>query len=220
MQTRTYGDLFKLVQSLAGVTAFSDNEQDDIANLINRRYQTAFNTSQIWPRYLVPSEERSLTAFSVSGFGDFYNGPYLNYGDDANGNPIYIKNQKNAALTSARSSAAFKFDAINKTWNLVGGSFSKNIETGVVTYSSSVTVLSQRDTSIEYDNPWEVVWAVSGSGSTSMPQFTRVQVVEYDELVPAFSSNDPVVERETIGEFIRIHSCLLYTSDAATTPYV
>ena len=84
MQTRTYGDLFKLIQSLAGVTAFANNEQDDIANLINRRYQTAFNTSQIWPRYLVPSEERSLTAFSVSGFSDVYNGSYLNYGDDAN----------------------------------------------------------------------------------------------------------------------------------------
>ena len=38
MQTRTYGDLFKLIQSLAGVSSFATTETDDIANLINRRY--------------------------------------------------------------------------------------------------------------------------------------------------------------------------------------
>jgi len=32
MQTRTYGDLFKLIQSLAGVQSFAESEEDDIAN--------------------------------------------------------------------------------------------------------------------------------------------------------------------------------------------
>tara|TARA_R110002110_G_scaffold415045_1_gene647671 strand:- start:89 stop:1042 length:954 start_codon:yes stop_codon:yes gene_type:complete len=67
MQTRTYGDLFKLVQSLAGVTAFATNEQDDIANLINRRFQVAYNTSPIWPRYIVSSEGRDINAYTLSG---------------------------------------------------------------------------------------------------------------------------------------------------------
>ena len=52
MQTRTYGDLFKLIQSLAGVGSFATSEKDDIANFINRRFFEAFNTSQMWPRYL------------------------------------------------------------------------------------------------------------------------------------------------------------------------
>ena len=47
MQTRTYGDLFKLIQSLAGVGEFAPSEQDDIANLINRRFLQAFNESPI-----------------------------------------------------------------------------------------------------------------------------------------------------------------------------
>ena len=67
MQTRTYGDLFKLIQSLAGVTAFATNEQDDIANLINRNYSVVYNTIQMWPRYLVSSEGRDINAYTLSG---------------------------------------------------------------------------------------------------------------------------------------------------------
>ena len=60
MQTRTYGDLFKLIQSLAGVGTFAASEKDDIANFINRRFSEAFNTSHMWPRYLVTGEERTI----------------------------------------------------------------------------------------------------------------------------------------------------------------
>ena len=67
MQTRTYGDLFKLIQSLAGVGSFAESEQDDIANLINRRFLQAFNESPIWPRYIVSSEKRDILALTLSG---------------------------------------------------------------------------------------------------------------------------------------------------------
>ena len=60
MQTRTYGDLFKLIQSLAGVGTFAESEKDDIANFINRRFSEAFQVSQMWPRYLVVGEERTI----------------------------------------------------------------------------------------------------------------------------------------------------------------
>lgn len=58
MQSRTYGDLFNLVKSLAGVNAFTEEEQADISRFINRRYFQAYNMSQNWVRYLVPSEKR------------------------------------------------------------------------------------------------------------------------------------------------------------------
>jgi hypothetical protein len=67
MQTRTYGDLFKLIQSLAGVGSFAPTEADDVANLINRRFLQAFNESPIWPRYLVSSEKRDILALTLSG---------------------------------------------------------------------------------------------------------------------------------------------------------
>jgi len=60
MQNRTYGDLFKLIQSLAGVGSFAASEQDDIANFINRRFFEAYQTSQMWPRYIVIGEERDI----------------------------------------------------------------------------------------------------------------------------------------------------------------
>ena len=67
MQTRTYGDLFKLIQSLAGVGSFAPTEADDVANLINRRFQQAFDESPVWPRYFVSSEERALALYELSG---------------------------------------------------------------------------------------------------------------------------------------------------------
>jgi hypothetical protein len=67
MQTRTYGDLFKLIQSLAGVGSFAPSEADDIANLINRRFLQAFNESPIWPRYFVSSEKRDILSLQLSG---------------------------------------------------------------------------------------------------------------------------------------------------------
>jgi len=67
MQTRTYGDLFKLIQSLAGVGSFAPTEADDVANLINRRFLQAFNESPIWPRYFVPSEKRDILSLTLSG---------------------------------------------------------------------------------------------------------------------------------------------------------
>ena len=61
MQTRTYGDLFKLIQSLAGVGSFASSEQGDIANFINRRFFEAYQTSLMWPRYVVIGEERDIS---------------------------------------------------------------------------------------------------------------------------------------------------------------
>jgi thiol:disulfide interchange protein len=86
MQTRTYGDLFKLIQSLAGVGSFAASEQDDVANLINRRYFEAYQTSQMWPRYLVAGEERTIESGQVV--------PYAETGKNTIGEFIRIHRQQ------------------------------------------------------------------------------------------------------------------------------
>jgi hypothetical protein len=86
MQTRTYGDLFKLIQSLAGVGSFAASEQDDVANLINRRYFEAYQTSQMWPRYLVVGEERTIESGQVV--------PYAETGKNTIGEFIRIHRQQ------------------------------------------------------------------------------------------------------------------------------
>ena len=68
MQTRTYGDLFKITSALIGTGGELDvSEQDQVSHFINRRFQQAFDESPVWPRYLVSSEERALSALKLSG---------------------------------------------------------------------------------------------------------------------------------------------------------
>jgi hypothetical protein len=56
MQTRTYGDLFKITSALIGTGGqLSVTEQDQLSHFINRRFQQAFDESPVWPRYLVSS---------------------------------------------------------------------------------------------------------------------------------------------------------------------
>tara|TARA_S200002703_G_scaffold96403_1_gene83317 strand:- start:1694 stop:2326 length:633 start_codon:yes stop_codon:yes gene_type:complete len=120
MQTRTYGDLFKLIQSLAGVGTFAASEKDDIANFINRRFFEAFNTSHIWPRYVVTGEERTIatspaqtvpyTAASKDNIGEFIRihrtQPFLRnsaleFDFYVDGNGAHILNLTTADATSA-----------------------------------------------------------------------------------------------------------------------
>jgi len=66
MYTKQYGDLFKLIQSLAGVGTFATSEKDDINNFINRRFEEAYNRSPSWPRYQRLEERTVLGTNPVS----------------------------------------------------------------------------------------------------------------------------------------------------------
>ena len=56
MQTRTYTDLFDLVQALCGVI-FATSEENRIKALINRRAKKAFRSSNYWTRFLLIGAE-------------------------------------------------------------------------------------------------------------------------------------------------------------------
>ena len=211
MQVKTYTDLKALIQALAGVSSFTTEEDTKILSFVNRRAAEAYNLSPSWARYLVESEERTVSSFLVSGYtDDNYNGLFYKYGDDSNGNAVYVKTQK--LSSGVRSGTAYVFDATAKTWSFSGGSYSKDVETSVVTFTGATTINTQRDTSVEYDNPWDVVWAQLSGG---LPQVTRVQAVAYTELVPGYTSSDAVVDRDTIGEFIRIHRKKAFLNESA-----
>lgn len=205
MQNRTYGDLYKLIQSLCGVLKFAPQEEDDIANFINRRLTTAYNASQAWPRYLVIGEERRVSSFTASGVQDsgynsFFNGSYYFYGNDSDGNPVYL--EMNKTLGGTQNTQAFKKNVAGK-WVCSGGNFTKDIETGVVTYNAFVTLAAQRDTDIEYNNVWEVLW--DNISSTELLLLTQDQVVPFNDIRDVYSSTDPAVSLDTIGEFLKIY---------------
>ena len=62
MQVKSYSDLENLIKSLAGVFSFTDEEKNQILNFVNRRAFEAYNISPVWPRYLVISEERTISS--------------------------------------------------------------------------------------------------------------------------------------------------------------
>lgn len=60
MQTKTYSELFSLIQALCGVV-FASIETPRIKALINRRALRAYRSSNYWTRFLVIGEERVVT---------------------------------------------------------------------------------------------------------------------------------------------------------------
>jgi hypothetical protein len=65
MQTRTYADLFSLIQALCGVV-FASIETGRIKALINRRAQRAYRSSNYWTRFLKIGEERYLSSDPIA----------------------------------------------------------------------------------------------------------------------------------------------------------
>jgi len=67
MQTRTYGELIDLIQSLIGAGTMTGDDYLKLSNFINRRYSEAYNTSPSWTRYIASGEERKIAALNFSG---------------------------------------------------------------------------------------------------------------------------------------------------------
>lgn len=222
MQTRTYGDLYLLIQSLAGVKSFAPSEQDDIANFINRRYYTAYNTSQAWPRYLVPNEERILAPIKVSGITSdppgqgastaaAYNGLYYKIGNDTSSkeNPVYVTVNPTSTTdgtTQSKSSFFYKESSSLERWFFVGGSYSRN-QDGSITITPSVTLREQKYDDVKYDNPWDVVWDNDRTQfAPGLLSVENVQTVGHGETLKLFNSNQTQFGfKDTIGEYIKIH---------------
>ena len=64
MQTKTYAELFALIQALCGVV-FASIETPRIKALINRRALRAFRATNYWPRFLKIGEQRVVTSSVV-----------------------------------------------------------------------------------------------------------------------------------------------------------
>ena len=209
MQTRTYGDLFKLIQSLAGVGSFASSEQDDIANFINRRFFQAYQTSPIWPRYLVSSEERDISSITVSGAtsssgsdANTINGGYILAGTESGanglaktGSNIYYSSQSERSATLIATDAMLYRDAsLNDAWRISMG--------GVISVASDGTVSVSFEGTNKYtsqvtdvDNVQDVQFFSSDSiANGGRPIAENKNLIEYAQR-----------NKDTIGEFNRIH---------------
>ena len=197
MQTRTYGDLFKLIQSLAGVGSFAESEQDDIANLINRRFLQAFNESPIWPRYIVSSEKRDILALTLSGAtastSTTVNQNYKLLGaNTAGGLSVY----QGAGITAADGTVSATDIIIYNTgtaWRVDTGASAAPQDSGTFTVTSGTQQFIEADT-IKKDQVTDVETFTARDSSTDS------LLVQGKNLIPYAQTG-----KTTIGSFNRIH---------------
>ena len=117
MQTRTYGDLFKLASALIGTGGeLSTGEQDQLSHFINRRFSEIFNASPSWPRYITVGEPRTIVqgqvvpttedSYYVYGAGTTEaNGLYVRNGNSVDTNPKYTLYNDDEAVYQITSTA-------------------------------------------------------------------------------------------------------------------
>ena len=198
MQTRTYGDLFKLIQSLAGVGSFAPTEADDIANLINRRFLQAFNESPIWPRYLVTSEERDIISLNISGLGagssidqsSVINGNYILLGQDSGdtsvggstavaGSNVYYNPAVGSKTSTQILSTVIYKDRSTKKWKIDFNSQVNISGSKITTIAAGSDALTEADTD-EKDNPSKVVtWTLTTEILSGTPLIVDKQLIPY-----------------------------------------
>ena len=214
MQTRTYGELFKVASALIGTGGqLAVGEQDQLRHFINRRFQQAFDESPVWPRYLVSSEARDIISLTVSGLATgssidksgVTNGNYILLGQDSGDTSIGGSNAVagtnvyyNPAIgtrtsTQIISTVIYKNKLTNK-WKIdVDGEV--NISGSKITsIGSGTNILTEAD-SVTKDKPSEVVtWNLVTSTVSGTPLVVDEQLIPYAQ-----------TGKDTIGDFNRIH---------------
>jgi len=211
MQTRTYGDLFKITSALIGTGGQLDvSEQDQVSHFINRRFQQAFDESPVWPRYLVSSEARDIISLNISGLGA---GSSSDRSSVVNGNYILIGQATGDGIAVAGTNVYYNpavgarvFDEVsNSTVIYKKASTSRweinDIETISINADGSFAVqgggsalLVEAD-SAKKDNPYEVVtWTLTAAKVSGTPLVVDKQLIPYAQ-----------TSKASIGDFNRIH---------------
>ena len=216
MQTRTYGELFKLIRSLAGVGSFSTAELDDIANLINRRFLTIFNESPIWPRYLVNSEPRKIAALKIANSTTSVNGNYFLLGSVTgtgvtSGSSLYYNSSAADSPTSIIGTIIYQNSDASPSWVIAtSGTVTKASDGTFTVTNTGIAQHTEADLS-KKDFPYDVEhWNNSGDAGAA-PTIFQKQFIPYSETRTI--SED--ITKSTIGEFIRIHRKKAFINNSA-----
>ena len=212
MQTRTYGDLFKITSALIGTGGQLDvTEQDQLSHFINRRFQQAFDESPVWPRYLVSSETRDIISLTISGLGagsstdssSVVNGNYILLGQENGGNGgvagtnIYY-NPAHGSRSSDQviGTAVIYKRASTSRWEIeTSCNIAINADGTIdVQAGTGDTVLVEADAA-KKDNPSEVItWTLTAAKVSGTPLVVDKQLIPYAQ-----------TGKDTIGDFNRIH---------------
>ena len=200
-----------------GELAASGTEDTQVADFINRRFQQAFDTSPIWPRYFVNSEARDIISLVISGLGagsstdssSVTNGNYILIGqDDGVGGAVAGTNvYYNAALGTSDTTVIYKRASTNR-WEIEGTSNVSINSDGTISVQAgaglAVTLLVEADAQ-KKDNPSEVdTWTLTTAKLSGTPLVVDEQLIPYAQ-----------TGKTTIGDFNRIHRKRAFLNNSA-----
>ena len=205
MQTRTYGELIDLIQSLIGAGTMLGDEYLKLSNFINRRYSQAYNTSPSWSRYIVPSEKRNIVNLNFSG------------GDGPNEDNVYInQDYKFIGLNSGTGDATANlpvYQGVTTPDAVIYRYESGGTKRWYVVTDVTVTIESDKKVTVgSYDAPGDLeffetatdgeesVFDVAAFSANSFTQQTGTAVIKRINVIPYAQ-----LGTNTIGEFIRVH---------------
>lgn len=203
MQTRTYGELFKVASALIGTGGqLAVGEQDQLRHFINRRFQQAFDESPVWPRYLVNSEKREIYAYNISGItagqhtqiNQNYKLLGLNSGRNVADNTDIGKSGTNV-YQGGSTNTTFIYKNTSNAWVIATAISSFAVKTdGTISLDSAGTAKFTEADAVKKDLIQDVVtWTKNGSAS-GPPIILLKNLIPYAE-----------TGKDTIGDFNRIH---------------
>jgi len=178
-QLRKNYDLYALIRALSGVSSFLENEDNKLLELANRRFYESYQSTPMWPRYLLSAQPRTITnqivpftqdGFHVLGAGTTaVNGLYIKNSSLTNSTVSYTKFDTDD--TTALYSLIYSSSAT--TWNLIAGAAGDG---GATQYANTTSTNSssgvEEDATIS-----ETGWTVS-SGDSPAPSVRDLSAVQ------------------------------------------
>ena len=167
MQFKTNKSLYDLISALAGTPDFTSSERAFLLSMANRRFYEAYQTTDIWPRYLTAGEPRTV-ASSIVPYSEDSRHVYDAGTTEANG--LYVINGIQAG---AAAYSLYDTDGTTElysiiynsatTWNLIAGAPASG---GAVQYINANALNTSSSTSPTIA---ETGWTVS-SGTSPAPK--------------------------------------------------
>ena len=218
MLLRANSDLFGTIKALAGVSNFTDSEKVMLVSLTERRLNMAYNSSPMWDRYIVVSEKRSISSFSITGItdNDAYNAAYTKYGDythtGTSTSDAFVPIDQSDSTNNQSTIIFYKNSSSKWVWGLA--TYSKTTA-GVVAISASTVFATQQDTE-EYASPVSVLdWGTLGTRTGNLV-LASSNTVPYNETHEVLSSGTTRVLKTAINDFVRIHRKQAFLNDSST----
>lgn len=213
MQTRDYKDLFRLTSSMIGTGGeLSADEQTQVSNFINRRFQQAFDESPVWPRYLVSSEKREIYSYNISGIT---NGQHTqmnqnykliglnsgrNIADDAD-----IGKSATNVYQGGSTDTTFIYKNTSNAWVIATSISSFEVGAdGTISLESAGTVKFTEADTVKKDLIQDVVTWTENDNSLGPPIISLKNLIPYTE-----------TGKNSIGDFNRIHRRAAFLNDSS-----